>query len=104
MKLSRICTACLLSLLPSVPAVGAGESIAGLKLIDLHGEVRQLGGRTGALPVAVVFIGTECPISRKSIPKLNALGRCRWARYSMGSLPLSFKATRVTMGGVLSHC
>ena len=25
---------------------------------------------------------------------------CRWARYSRGSLPLSFKATRVTMGRV----
>jgi hypothetical protein len=38
------------------------------------------------------------------LPKSAPRNPCRWARYSMGSLPLSFKATRVTMGGVLSHC
>lgn len=52
-------------------------SVAGLEQVDLEGRVHRLGGRTGDGPVALVFLGVDCPISRKSIPKLNELAKGR---------------------------
>ena len=51
------------------------SSVAGLELVDLDGRIHRLGGRSGAEPFALVFLGVDCPISRKSIPKLNELAK-----------------------------
>lgn len=49
------------------------KSIVGQKFLDLHGEIHRLGGRDSKRPVVLVFLGTTCPISNRSIPKLNRI-------------------------------
>src|SRR5262249_7438948 len=57
-------------------AAPRGEpAVAGLDALDLEGRVHRLGGRAGTAPFALVFLGVDCPISRKSIPKLNELAK-----------------------------
>lgn len=51
------------------------EGLAGRRLLDLDGKVRELGGASAARPFALVFLGTECPISRKYLPRLGEIGR-----------------------------
>ena len=57
---------------PRAPAP-RDRSVAGFEAIDLDGRVHRLGGRSGTAPFALVFLGVDCPISRKAIPKLNEL-------------------------------
>jgi mono/diheme cytochrome c family protein len=54
-------------------ALADDRSVAGFEAIDLAGRVHRLGGRSGTAPFALVFLGVDCPISRKAIPKLNEL-------------------------------
>jgi mono/diheme cytochrome c family protein len=44
-----------------------------LKLMDLAGNVHSLGQSAGCKAVAVVFLGTECPISNGALPALNRM-------------------------------
>lgn len=52
----------------SAPAVPVGYSA-----MTVDGKVVEIGGRFGDRSTVVVFLDTECPIARKSIPKLNEL-------------------------------
>jgi len=45
----------------------------GRRVIDLEGDLHTLGGRDAARPLAVVVLGTECPISNRALPELDAL-------------------------------
>ena len=56
-------------------SIAADESPSGLKALDLEGGIHELGGRSGTTPFALVFLGTECPISRKAIPELNRISK-----------------------------
>src|ERR1700722_17178280 len=43
-----------------------------LRALDLDGSIHGLG-RAATRPVAVVFLGTECPLPRRYMPVLNDL-------------------------------
>ncbi len=47
----------------------------GVRAVDLDGVVHQIGYERGAQPAALVFLGTECPISRRYAPRLNELAQ-----------------------------
>lgn len=49
------------------------KSIVGQRFLDLQGKIHLLGGRDGKSPVILVFMGTTCPISNRSIPKLGRI-------------------------------
>src|SRR5262245_50502785 len=51
-------------------------TIATLKSVDLDGTVHTLGEASDQIDV-VVFLGSECPISQRSIPLLNELAKAR---------------------------
>ncbi|HET6164566.1 MAG TPA: alkyl hydroperoxide reductase [Planctomycetota bacterium] len=70
-------------------------SVAGLEQVDLDGRIHRLGGRSGDGPVALVFLGVDCPISRKSIPKLNELAK--------GSVNAEAEGDTVELYGVLAE-
>jgi hypothetical protein len=73
---SLVVAALLAAASTAVAAAPRGDpSVAGLELVDLDGRIHRLGGRSGGEPVALVFLGVDCPISRKSIPKLNELAK-----------------------------
>ena len=44
-----------------------------LKGYDLDGRMIRLGAEHSSRAIALIFLGTECPIARSSIPKLNQL-------------------------------
>jgi hypothetical protein len=44
-----------------------------LRFQDLQGKIIDLGENQGQHPRAIVFLGTECPISNAAIPALNQL-------------------------------
>lgn len=52
-----------------------GQSVAGWKQLDVSGQLHRLGGRAGQEPFALVFLGSECPISLRSLPGLAELAR-----------------------------
>ncbi len=56
--------------LPTEPA-----GLMGRRLLALDGTIITVGSRDWTQPTAFVFIGTECPISNRSVPKLNALAK-----------------------------
>ena len=47
----------------------------GVRAVDLDGSVHRIGFDQHARPVAVVFLGIECPVSRRFAPRLNELAR-----------------------------
>jgi hypothetical protein len=57
------------------PAPFGEPAVAGLDLVDLSGQIHRLGGRAGTAPFALVFLGVDCPISRKKVPTLNELAK-----------------------------
>ncbi|MDF1663098.1 MAG: redoxin domain-containing protein, partial [Planctomycetota bacterium] len=57
----------------SVPQKKAPKSIVGQRFLDLQGNIHRLGGRDSKNPVVLVFMGTTCPISNRSIPKLGRI-------------------------------
>ena len=58
-------------LLASAAPVDA-ETIAPLRFIDLDGQPRTLVA-DDARVTAIVFLGTQCPVSNRAIPTLNQL-------------------------------
>ncbi|MCF6311369.1 MAG: hypothetical protein L3J39_02865 [Verrucomicrobiales bacterium] len=51
------------------------EPLYGRKVIDLSGKIHTLGAGRPALPSVVVFLGIDCPISRRSIISLNDVAK-----------------------------
>ena len=47
--------------------------VSDLRVLDVSGRIHALGESDGIDAIAMVFISTECPISRKYIPELNRL-------------------------------
>lgn len=65
----------LLSLLDPSAATGDSVVLNGVRAVDLDGGVHQIGYELGAQPAALVFLGTECPVSRRYAPRLNELAK-----------------------------
>jgi mono/diheme cytochrome c family protein len=57
------------------PAPLGESAVGGLDVVDLEGRIHRLGGRAGTAPFALVFLGVDCPISRKKVPTLNELAK-----------------------------
>lgn len=55
------------------PPASAPSGVKGLRFLDLDGAVHRLGGRSDDRFSVILFVGNECPISNRSIPKLNRL-------------------------------
>ena len=62
-----------LALLNLCAVSGDAVVLNGVRAVDLDGRVHQIGYERGAQPAALVFLGTECPISRRFAPRLNEL-------------------------------
>src|SRR5690348_15733200 len=58
----------------STAAAAAAEPVTPQWLIDLDGQPLVLP-RSEARATAVVFLGTQCPVSNRSIPTLNDLAK-----------------------------
>lgn len=54
-------------------AENAAISTPDLSLTDLKGRIRDLGQNPTSRPRAIIFAGTECPISNAAIPALNQI-------------------------------
>src|SRR5262245_54971620 len=67
--------ALLLLSAPSARGAESQDSILGRKMVDLEGQIHALGGISGSDPVALVFLGTACPISNRLIPELGSLSQ-----------------------------
>ncbi len=52
---------------------GQNADIYGARVVDLEGRVHRLGIDDGVAPVALVFIDTLCPVSKRYIPELGKL-------------------------------
>ncbi len=76
----------VLSSVFAVPAAGLASSasdtetapvarITGMRVTDLAGSVHRLGIEDEVVPVALVFLDTECPIANKYAPRLNEIAR-----------------------------
>ena len=57
-----------------VSAAARAEPLTPRRVIDLDGQPRALIG-DGVRATALVFLGTQCPISNRAIPTLNALAQ-----------------------------
>jgi len=70
-------TALALTLLRSLAPAASTDAVVlnGVRAVDLEGKVHQIGYEEGAQPAALVFLGTECPISRRFAPRLNELAK-----------------------------
>jgi hypothetical protein len=68
-----------------------------LKVFDLDGRVHGIGGVTSVRATALVFLATECPISNRYLPILNAIARARdsVAFYGVISDPTTTRAAAV---------
>ncbi len=55
--------------------VKVGQTVADFRLPDAQGQLRSLSELAGAGPVALVFVGVECPLVRLYIPRLLELNR-----------------------------
>ncbi|MEN1705221.1 MAG: redoxin domain-containing protein [Planctomycetota bacterium] len=49
------------------------RSIMGMRLIDIDGEMRRIGGESASRPSVFVLLDTGCPIANRYAPDLNAL-------------------------------
>ncbi|MEM6915930.1 MAG: hypothetical protein AAF491_05125 [Verrucomicrobiota bacterium] len=58
---------------PDTEVVSSISSILSTRVIDLDGQVNVLGEGRPPKPVALVFIGPDCPIARQSVETLNEL-------------------------------
>ena len=72
-NLSLTLLSLLFSPVPATLSAGSQDSILGRKMVDIEGRIHTLGGSSGSEPVALVFLGTACPISNKLIPELGSL-------------------------------
>jgi hypothetical protein len=72
-----LAVACLIVVLAACPAAGDdGTAIPParfLAALDLDGQVHRIGNGEGYQAVALVFLGTECPIAREYVPELNRM-------------------------------
>jgi mono/diheme cytochrome c family protein len=55
-------------------AIGSAVSF---RALDLEGKLVRVGTGHGSRATAVVFLGTECPISNRAIPDLKALAKAK---------------------------
>src|SRR5213596_3366343 len=87
-----------------IQARGVGDVGPAIEVLQSDGKLIQLGNRREHECSQKTIFGevevNRLGYSRAEMPSVHP---CRGARYSMGSLSLSFQATRVTTGGVLSH-
>ncbi len=67
----------LATLLLSFPSLSAaalgGADLTAVHAVDLEGRVHRLGDDGRARAFALVFLGPECPVSRRYAPRLNEL-------------------------------
>jgi thiol-disulfide isomerase/thioredoxin len=75
-----VVSALALAFLGPVASTGDAVVLNGVRAVDLDGHVHQLGYDGGAQAVVLVFLGTECPVSRRYAPRLNELAREAGAR------------------------
>jgi len=72
-----LAVACLLILAALCPPVRSGENpisqIRFLSALDLEGHAHRIGSGEGYQALALVFMTSECPISREYVPELNRL-------------------------------
>ena len=54
-------------------AGASAPSVSGFVAVDIEGQPHVLGGRALDRPAALVFLGTDCPISRRAIPSLHRI-------------------------------
>jgi len=74
--MKRSPTAFVVALLACTLMAGAEEpKLPEISLSDLSGSIHHLAETTSQRPRAIVFLGTECPVSNGAIPTLNALHR-----------------------------
>lgn len=69
-----------LACLHAFPASGDEPLLSGVRAVDLEGQVHHLGFDGRARAVALVFLGSECPVSLRYAPRLNELAREAAAR------------------------
>ncbi len=69
----------LLALAPPVLAhfqdAASSPGPVGLRVLDLSGVLRVLGEQTGSIGLALVVLGTECPVSNEMLPELGQLAQ-----------------------------
>ncbi|MEX0678597.1 MAG: redoxin family protein [Pirellulales bacterium] len=72
-----LAVACLLVLAALCPPATSGETDVPparfLSALDLEGHAHRVGNGEGHQAVVIVFMMTECPISREYVPELNRL-------------------------------
>lgn len=72
-----LAVACLLVLAALGPPATSGETaippVRFLSALDLDGDAHRIGNGEGYQAMALVFMTTECPISREYVPELNRL-------------------------------
>ena len=52
---------------------GGDVGVLDTRIHDVDGRLHRLGEEVGYGPISLVFLDTECPISRRFIPELNAM-------------------------------
>jgi hypothetical protein len=72
-KWVAICGAVVLMAAPVNGAELQKADLSDLALLDVHGQRQSLCPSDRPLAAAIVFLSTECPISRQYIPELNRL-------------------------------
>ncbi len=72
-----LAVACLVVVVAVCPAAGSDETdippARFLTALDLEGTPHHIGSGEGYKALALVFMTTECPISREYVPELNRL-------------------------------
>jgi thiol-disulfide isomerase/thioredoxin len=71
MRIQKI-TAMFLGALVFIATATTSFAVVSLHALDLDGKIHPIG-QISIHPTALVFIGTECPISRRYVPVLNEL-------------------------------
>jgi thiol-disulfide isomerase/thioredoxin len=64
-----------LALLLALASSDAPVVLNGVRAVDLEGQVHQIGYEGGSRAAVLVFLGTECPVSRRYAPRLDELAK-----------------------------
>jgi len=62
------------------PSADEAVRLNGVRAVDVEGRAHLIGFDLRAQPVVLVFLGSECPVSRRYAPRLNELAREATAR------------------------
>lgn len=55
----------------ATPATSAELNVIGTRVLDVNGQIHQLGMNESLAPVAIVFLDTGCPIANRYSPEMN---------------------------------